>query len=566
MKEMELREFLFHLKNDKREDKRFCFILGAGASKQSGIKTGAELARIWLQGIKEMKSEEEFNDWVNNENIDTGNPAPYYSKIYDKRYLHDPKEGYDFLEKEMESINPSCGYSVLAKFLAETKHRIVITTNFDSLTEDSLFIYTSKKPLVVGHESLAGFINPLGSRPIVVKIHRDLLLAPKNDNVGTETLAESFKKSLKEIFKNNIPIVIGYGGNDGSLMNFLKEITVVDGSMFWFYRKTDGGLSEDIIRVIEKFDGYAVPIIGFDELMIEIGAQMGYGGFDKTILETAELRIKQYTEQVKKINKEKELNTDTRQALKEMVTKDEKSWFTYSISASLEKDPNIKEKILCGGLKMFPENGDLLNDYALFLRNVRKDYNKAEEFFIKALKSDPSSSDNNGTYATFLETIRKDYDAAEKYYIEAIKLDPTNDWVLGNYTTFLHDIRKNNDEVDKLFKTLFEIAPDDADHNGNYAKYLIDCSEFEKAKIYINRAFELMLDTENVELELELNFYCYAIFWKDYPTAKENIENLIAKGVTSPGWLLSGVIEAAKKLNNPDIAKLEEYAEKISRI
>ena len=60
----------------------------------------------------------------------------------------------------MERAEPSFGYSVLAKILAETRHRVVITTNFDNLVADALSLYTSKHPLVCGHESLSIFAKP----------------------------------------------------------------------------------------------------------------------------------------------------------------------------------------------------------------------------------------------------------------------------------------------------------------------------------------------------------------------------------------------------------------------
>ena len=51
-----------------------------------------------------------------------------------------PKDGFDFLEKEMQNAEPSCGYSVLVQVLAKTNHNVVITVNFDSMVEDA-YVY-----------------------------------------------------------------------------------------------------------------------------------------------------------------------------------------------------------------------------------------------------------------------------------------------------------------------------------------------------------------------------------------------------------------------------------------
>ena len=176
MKKLDLKTFLYHFCETIREDKKFCFILGAGASKQSGIPTGAELVEKWFKELQDMYTSKELDKWIEDKKIEKDFLAKDYSKIYDKRFEINPKAGYAFIEKIMEGKEPSCGYSVLAQILEQKNHKIIITTNFDSLTEDALFIYTKKKPIVIGHESLANFINPLGNRPVVVKIHRDLFL------------------------------------------------------------------------------------------------------------------------------------------------------------------------------------------------------------------------------------------------------------------------------------------------------------------------------------------------------------------------------------------------------
>ena len=66
--------------------------------------------------------------------------AKDYSAIFDETFKISKKDGFAFLEKEMEGKEPSCGYSVLAQILAKNQHNIVITTNFDSIVEDALFI------------------------------------------------------------------------------------------------------------------------------------------------------------------------------------------------------------------------------------------------------------------------------------------------------------------------------------------------------------------------------------------------------------------------------------------
>ncbi len=113
---------------------------------------------------------------------------------------------------------------MLAQILGETRNKVVVTTNFDNLVVDALSIYTTATPLICGHESLAGFIRTKPSRPQVVKVHRDLFYAPKNANDELGELPPPFADALKSLFATHVPIVIGYGGNDGSLMRVFEEM------------------------------------------------------------------------------------------------------------------------------------------------------------------------------------------------------------------------------------------------------------------------------------------------------------------------------------------------------
>jgi protein O-mannosyl-transferase len=158
MKEISLKQFIAHFGENLRKEKRFCFILGAGASKTSGIKTGGELVTQWIKELKEI-DEDALTKWMIEKGITEDDYASHYSAIFDKRFELSKKDGFAFLEKIMEGVEPSCGYSVLAQILEKGKHNIVLTTNFDSLTEDALFIYTQKKPLVIGHSLLADYIS-----------------------------------------------------------------------------------------------------------------------------------------------------------------------------------------------------------------------------------------------------------------------------------------------------------------------------------------------------------------------------------------------------------------------
>jgi len=517
MKEISLNQFIAHFADDVREEKRFCFILGAGASKSSGIPMGSELVHEWVEHMKEIDIDD-FNKWVSENNIDESDYPSYYSKIFDQRFKLSKKDGFAFLEKKMLGIEPSCGYAVLAEVLAKDQHNVVITTNFDSLTEDALFIYTQKKPLVVGHSSLAGYISANPSRPLVVKIHHDLFLSPKNSAKEIAALDEDFSSNLKEIFKTYTPLIIGYGGNDGSLMGFLEKLENIEGGLFWFYMDNGSVPKQKIQDLVTKTNGHFVRYDGFDQLMVQLGSKIGIQSLDKKIDAVAKFRIEKYKNQVDEIklkeiakSRFKEISqkvetvdkeevktskNQTLEAIDKIAASTDKSWWSYASKAQQEKNPKKQNDIYKDGLREFPKSPDLLGGYADFLMDVRKNYKESERYYKMALKLDPSHGFNNGNYGLLLHRWLENYDLAETHYKKGLEFEPESPHLHENYAVFMHLIRKKYDLAEAHYKKAIEIDPSNALNNSNYAIFLhLIRKKYDLAEDYYQ--ITLKIDPEN---------------------------------------------------------------------
>lgn len=206
------------------QDDGICFLLGAGASVTSNIPTGGTLAKRWYEDVKKSLGDS-LKAWQESlDNFDENRLAEFYPQIFEQRFKDHPNSGFHYLQKCMEDAEPSIGYSFLAQVLAKTQHKFVITTNFDHMVEDAIRTYTDERPLVCGHESLAQYINARSIRPTIIKVHRDLLLQPFNNSHNTSILNKAWKRTLEPILQHYHLVVIGYGGNDGSLMNYLQAI------------------------------------------------------------------------------------------------------------------------------------------------------------------------------------------------------------------------------------------------------------------------------------------------------------------------------------------------------
>lgn len=294
-------------------DRRFAFILGAGTSVSSGIPSGGKMATRWLTELQIR--EDRFYDrghtlrqWATPENLGIAGfslekVAEFYPELFERTFRNDPKRGYLDLEQAMEGAFPGVGYSILAQILASTRHKVVVTTNFDNLVAEALSIYAGTQPLVCGHESLAGFARVQLRRPLVLKIHRDLFLNPMNDRSTVSRLADGWVGALNELFRHYVPLVIGYGGNDGSLMGYLKGLDPehLPGQLVWCYRQADGEPGPKVMDVLQHLGGALVPIPGFDELMLGFGACLGMGPLDNHLLEDAHTRVRRYREQLSQL-------------------------------------------------------------------------------------------------------------------------------------------------------------------------------------------------------------------------------------------------------------------------
>lgn len=546
---------------DQNKDDRFCFILGAGASKTSGIPTGVELAIKWFSEIKERAdSEDEFKNWVKANKIVESNIPAYYPQIYKERFQHHASEGVSELNHLLDRSTLSFGYSVLSQLIADESraHNVIITTNFDNLVEEALYTYSRKRPIVCGHESLASYAIPSIERPLIIKIHRDGLLGALNKPDEIKKIKDAWVNVLNEIFRRFIPIVIGYGGNDGSLMGYLKEVNKCS-NFFWCTIKNTQ-VSKDVEEVLNHHNGKLVAIDGFDELMFDLHGQLGLPILTKTIKDSADKKSSSYENQMKNIREKKEelKDKESKVAVKEFDSKfEKKEWLHWHFKAQEESDLYKKIEIYKKGLIEIPNNINLIQQIIGIYLYETGDYIEAEKYIKLALEIDPNNAEFNGAYATLLFKMKKNDDDAEKYYLKAIKLNPKAGWNFGNYAAFLAIVRKNYKEAEETYKKALEMDPSSIHRNANYAGFLLSQGRKQEAKQYINKAFEL---DEKDLIKTNLWFYRLAHSPEFYDEAKSELKKLIKNGKRDFGWDYNLNIERAEKDGHPDIPLLKLIA------
>ena len=525
------------MKDLSESSERFCFILGSGASVESGIPSGSTLEMQWMdclmgkmedRGMPAMDAgetreiagtlyaekaiEHDFGEieaaWLRAKKENKPIPSEYYFDIYKLRFHSNPRQGYNYLEKIMEQCDPSLGYHTLAKLLAENSlHNLVITTNFDSLVEDALFLYTDKRPLVVSHESLADYMEANIRRPIIAKVHRGLMYAPLNSPENLQELKPEWQRALSQAFSIYTPIVIGYAGGDHSLMSFLeKETTSIRGSIYWCYRgkRSRAGLpGENIQSLVANHNGYFVAIDGFDALMVEIGKTMYSDairpGLTKDKLQKKlDERLRNYNAQWDKLNE----NQEMQKALQEMNAAEQKEekqrekeelltaqdYFRRGFRASSEGHTQEAVKEYSKAIELDPSFASAYHNRGI-LYNKLGEQQKALDDYNKAIELDPSYAfaynGRGNVYRGFGERQK-----ALNDYNKAIELDPSFAYAYNGRGNVYSDLGEQQKALDDYNKAIELDSSYAHAYNGRGNVYS-DLGEQQKALEDYNKAIEL---------------------------------------------------------------------------
>lgn len=512
-------------------DAKFCFFLGAGCSVSSGIPTATTLVdNVWLPRLKEIEtgSKENFNAWLNERfpGYNKSNASQFYGEII-QNVFPSPKERQQEIERLVSGKDPGFGYAVLAQLMAEKcgEHcNIVLTTNFDDMVADALYFYTNKKPIVIVHESLASFVKISDTRPLVIKLHGDSKLSPRNIIEETKEVKDEIRNVMKNLFSEVGLIFIGYGGNDKGISDLFQEIATDESSfqwgIYWIGQKFPENhmgeflASKNAIWVYHK---------DFDELMLLIKEEFGLKPPSK---QRFEYLFKVYDDTVQRLSTKisSKPNSEDKKTLEKAIEKASqgfKSWLSVELEAIKYKniDPEKTEKIYQNGINQFLNSYQLLGRYANFLMNVRHNNDKAEEMYKKALDLEPNSADNLASYANFLAKVRHNNDEAEKFYQKALEIEPDNANNLRHYADFLCEVSKDYEKAEYIYRKAMEIDPEDAYYVEIYADFLCRVlKDYNKAEEAYKKAMET--EPENAYyIGIYANFLCDIL--KDYDKAEE---------------------------------------------
>jgi len=271
------------------ETTNYNLFFGAGCSVTSGIRPAGKLIEEWVCNLYERFNpkpiscpaeamayfEENHSNWYNRDNA--------YSSLFEKTYEF-ASQRRRFVESEVDQALPSIGYAYLTSLVENKYFNTIFTTNFDDLINEAFYQFSNERPLVCAHDSSIKTISITSKRPKVVKLHGDYLFDDiKSTLRETESLEQNCKEKLIEFCKEFGLIVVGYSGNDRSIMDVLEFLTKQDNylknGVYWCLRKDDD-VNHRLQNLFWKDKVYPVIIDGYDELFAELHAKIIGSGID----------------------------------------------------------------------------------------------------------------------------------------------------------------------------------------------------------------------------------------------------------------------------------------------
>lgn len=282
-----------------KPDKSMSFLLGAGASVSSNIPSGGQMVwdfkrtlyctankiRTSLYGDLSKKNvQKEIQSYFDGKD---GYPKLWsteeYSFYFEKCYPSRSDREY-YIRDKVRDIKPSLGYLCMGEMIINGKIDLVATTNFDNLVQagaHSINPGFSLKTISSAVSNSVGFALNDGF-PNIIKLHGDYLFDKlKNTTSELQNLEDKIADIWKSSIKENGLIVIGYAGNDNSVMSVLEDLIkkgAIKKGVYWCKTK-DSKLSERAQKFMENAcndneQSAVVEIEDFDDLMYSIYVAM----------------------------------------------------------------------------------------------------------------------------------------------------------------------------------------------------------------------------------------------------------------------------------------------------
>lgn len=261
----------------------YCLLLGSGISRPAQIPTGWEVTLDLVQRVAALQGVRNEADWAAWHKAKFGK-EPNYSELLDQ-LASTPDERrsvlHSYIEPNAEDIEagrkiPTRAHQAIARLVAAGHVRVIITTNFDRLTENALRENGVEPTVISSDDSLKGAVPLIHSRCYVVKIHGDYLdTRIRNTDAELGAYTPELNALLDRIIDEHGLIVCGWSGDwDPALRSAIIRAPNRRYPMFWAAR---GKVSAVADTVVGHRAGRVITIEGadafFERLEMLVSAQ-----------------------------------------------------------------------------------------------------------------------------------------------------------------------------------------------------------------------------------------------------------------------------------------------------
>ena len=294
MKHLSMEEYIRTIENIP--EGTISLFLGAGASIQSGVPSAGDMVwefkrklyctanKISEQYYKDLQSEAAKTSLQNYFDGLSGFPeygdGQEYSFYFEKCYPT-IEARREYIYNKLSEKKPSIGYLCLGSLVNQKIIRTVLTTNFDPLIEFGIKSINPLQQIVTISSSVNPQTSIVENVPEIIKLHGDYLY----DRI--QNTAEELQKLEQHIgqlsatrLSDNQLLVIGYSGNDSSILNWFKSNmdnpSFASKGIYWCTLK-NYGVNEKVTQLLEEIEqcGREVGIVeisNFDDFLYRIYA------------------------------------------------------------------------------------------------------------------------------------------------------------------------------------------------------------------------------------------------------------------------------------------------------
>jgi len=549
-KERSVNDIIRYIGTRNDHNPNYSLLLGAGCSVTSGIESASNLINKWEKEIylQDNPDISEFNSedaqvyfktqmWFDSRNA--------YSSLFEKKYDL-PRQRRMFIEKAVRDKLPSIGYAYLIKLVENNYLKTLFTTNFDDLLNEAFYQYSNERPILCAHDSSINSITITSKRPKIIKLHGDYLFDDiKSTLRETESLEENIKNKFIEFSKDYGLIVVGYGGNDRSIIDILtyllKNEEYFKNGIYWCLRE-DSEINEDLRKLLWKDRVYYVKIEGYDEFMAEVHSNLNE---NKLPIDSSYLsqRKNEVINQLVSNSYFKNTNCSFISKDFERLNKAKDKDIITNFFQYLDQKEDDKDLSLDGFRPKKKPSEELSDDERSLLKNINQDlftsnYEQVNEQIDKKFETLNKKSDLYksllGVKGKCLRNMNKQAEAIVCYE-ELIEIDKEN---IDNYIN-LSNLKNDFEEKVEYLEKAIELEP------------FISRLYYEKSKLLFNH-YNDVYNASDLEFDLA--------------QIEELINKCIALSpiISNSAWLLK--VDIIEKLNDDRVKTISQIEEIIKKL